>query len=141
MRVPALRTTGSLGINLTPMIDVVFLLIIFFLMSSHLAQQETNVELELPAADSGDDRPATAPHRVLLNVPADGRLLLGGEAIEPGELARRLAREREHHPDDLEVRIRADRRAPYRVVEPALSACAEAGVWRVQFAVVAGEGD
>jgi len=53
MRVVSNLSRGSLGFNMTPMIDVVFLLIIFFLVSSHLAQQETQLELDLPEATSG----------------------------------------------------------------------------------------
>ncbi|MCA9180756.1 MAG: biopolymer transporter ExbD, partial [Planctomycetales bacterium] len=45
MRTPKLLAAGSASINMTPMIDVVFLLIIFFLVSSHLAKQENQVEL------------------------------------------------------------------------------------------------
>ena len=48
MRVPSNLRSGSLGFNMTPMIDVVFLLIIFFLVSSHLAKQE--VQMPLPLA-------------------------------------------------------------------------------------------
>ena len=41
--------------------------------------------------------------------------------------------------ESLEVRIRSDRRVPYRVIEPILVACAKAGAWNVTFAVIAGE--
>ena len=52
MRVPSNLARGSLGFSMTPMIDVVFLLIIFFLVSSHLAQQEVQLDLDLPAKAS-----------------------------------------------------------------------------------------
>ena len=45
---------GSVSFNMTPMIDVVFLLIIFFLVSSNLAQQEVHLEIDLPDAASGN---------------------------------------------------------------------------------------
>ncbi len=117
------------------MIDVVFLLIIFFLVSSHLAKQETQLELRLPTATSGQPQGEETGPRVTVNVRPDHRVLLGGMETEPGEIARRLHYERTKIGDDLEVRIRADRAVPYGVVEPILLACAEAGIWNVTFAV------
>ena len=58
MRIPSPATTDGVGFNMTPMIDVVFQLIIFFLLSSHLAKQETQFALPLPAAESGQVEPA-----------------------------------------------------------------------------------
>ena len=120
---------------MTPMIDVTFLLIIFFLLSSHLAQQETQLELDLPTAASGrqavdDERP-----RLSVNVRSDGSVMLGSTPTQPEEMARRLRIERERLGGDLEVRIRADRSVPYEIVEPILLACADAGIWNVTFAV------
>jgi len=143
MRLPLRRVPGSLGFNMTPMIDVVFLLIIFFLVSSHLAQQEVQLELDLPTAASGhrpdEDR---GTRRVTVNVVqknvAAGKevtILLGGAEVDGVELARRLAFEAAHSGNDLEVRIRSDRRVPYRFVEPVMVACARAGAWNVTFAV------
>ena len=55
MRVPSRVLSHQVGFNMTPMIDVVFQLIIFFLLSSHLAKQETQLPLPLPEAISGRD--------------------------------------------------------------------------------------
>jgi biopolymer transport protein ExbD len=135
MRLPSRRGLGSAHINMTPMIDVTFQLIIFFLLSSRLAQQETQMELKLPAAASGrqavdDERP-----RLTVNVSADGRVMLGSTATPPEEMAGRLRVEHQRLGGDLEVRIRADRSVPYSTVGPILLACAEADIWNVTFAV------
>ena len=145
MRVPTSYRRGSLGFNMTPMIDVVFLLIIFFLVSSHLAQQEVEMELDLPAAGSGQGPGEDEVRRVVVNVLPEeepgGRIMVGGRLMGNQELAGLIAYETQD-PDDpakvrpLEVRIRSDRRVPYRVVEPIMVACARAGVWKVTFAVV-----
>lgn len=136
MRSPTLRTAGTLGINLTPMIDVVFLLIIFFLFSSHLAQRETSLPMELPTASSTDPTRVEPPHQVLVNLMPEGQILLAGEAVDTEEFVRRLAQDRQRRATAIEVRIRADRHTPYGAVEPLLAACARAGVWQVTFAVV-----
>jgi biopolymer transport protein ExbD len=134
MRLP-LRSRESPGLNMTPMIDVVFQLIIFFLLSNQLIQQETQVELALPSAASGREAAAEGPPRVTVNVLPDGKVMLGSITTQPDEIAQRLITEREHAGDNLEVRIRADHTVPYSVVEPVLLGCADAGIWNVTFAV------
>ena len=142
MRIPNNRSRGGVGFNMTPMIDIVFLLIIFFLVSSHLARQETQMELDLPAAASGrraadDDR----TRRVIVNVlaqprSADGQLMVGGRVLQEDELQKVIEFERRRADGPLEIRIRSDRQVPYRRVEPIMIACAKAGVWNVSFAVL-----
>lgn len=139
MRLPTARRRDSLGFNMTPMIDVVFLLIIFFLVSSHLAQQEVQLELNLPTADSGHRPTDESKPRVTINVLPEGRVLLAGHSIAGEELTRRLSNELQTAGSDLEVRIRSDRRVPFQFVEPILIACARAGAWNVTFAVRAEE--
>lgn len=138
MRVPRYADRGSVAFNMTPMIDVTFLLIVFFLVSSHMAQQEVDIELDLPAAASGQQTPEET-RRLVINVLAEGRLLIAGEAVPPDELDRLIEFEHGKADRDLEVRIRSDRDVPYRFVEPILLAAARAGVWKVTFAVVRGE--
>ncbi len=135
MRLPLRINRQPIGLNMTPLIDVVFLLIVFFLVSSNLARQETQMELDLPTAASGDEAMAEGRPRVSVNVLADGRILLGNIEAQPEEIAERLAFERNRSGDDLEVRIRSDRSVPYGSVEPVLLACADAGIWNVTFAV------
>jgi len=52
MKVPQYRPTGGTTISMTPMIDIVFLLIIFFLVSSHMASRETAQPIDLPSAST-----------------------------------------------------------------------------------------
>ncbi|MEX2168944.1 MAG: biopolymer transporter ExbD [Pirellulales bacterium] len=135
MRIPSRNTRGRVTMNMTPMIDVVFLLIIFFLVSSHLARQETQVALDLPTASTGEPLEETAQQRVTINVMPDGQVLLAGRTVAPEELAAKLTFERSRSGNDLEVRIRGDREVTFSVIEPLLVACAEAGVWNVTFGV------
>ncbi|MEM6654602.1 MAG: biopolymer transporter ExbD [Planctomycetota bacterium] len=135
MRLPIRSTPPSAAMNMTPMIDVVFLLIIFFLVSSHLAKQETQMELDLPSAGLADRADESPERRVTINVLPDGQTFLGGERADARTLADRLAFEQQQSETPLRVRIRGDRSAAYRAIEPVLVACAEAGVWDVNFAV------
>ena len=135
MHKPSLGRDRAIDFNVTPMIDVVFLLIIFFLVSSHLASQETRMDLLLPAAESRLENAAAQGQRVTINVTADGETYLGGETTSVAEIAKRLAVERENVGEELKVRIRADRNVPYGKVTPLLAACVKAKVWDIVFAV------
>jgi len=138
MHIPSHRTASRVRINMTPMIDVVFLLIIFFLVSSHLAKQEVQAEVNLPTAESSVEPVETGATRITVNiVPESGThvVRLGSSAVNPLDLERRLGHEvATGRP--IEVRLRADRTVPYEVIEPVMIACAKAGVWNVTFAVM-----
>ena len=134
MRVPSIGAEREMRVNMTPMIDVVFLLIIFFLVSSHLARQESRLPLPLPRADSGEEADMRQ-QRVVVNVLGDGTLSLSGRDVNRDDLTRRLQNEVREAGEDLEVRIRSDRRVAFRFVQPILLAVAKAGVRNVTFAV------
>ena len=137
MRTPSLYAErGDIGFNMTPMIDIVFLLIIFFILSSHFARQETQIDLALPEAESGQEASVDETRRLIVNVLPDGQLQLAGTIVDREALMQKIQYESQRVDGDLEVRVRSDRQAPYRQVEPILVACARAGVWKVTFAVV-----
>jgi biopolymer transport protein ExbD len=120
---------------MTPMIDVVFQLIIFFLVASHLTRTETQLDLRLPVARSGAEDTDFETPRVTINVKDDGTLWLSGREIAAERLAPQLSEVRSAEGDNLEVRIRGSRAATYADVEPIMQACTEAGIWNVSYAV------
>ena len=135
MQIPRYKPHKKLGFNMTPMIDVVFLLIIFFLVSSHLSKQENQVELSLPIAASADEDPNQQTPRVTINVTQDGQYMLAGRPIAADRLPQQFADVVSKEGNDLEVRIRGSRLAPYSAVEPIMLACTKAGIWNVTYAV------
>ena len=74
MRIASSLGRGEIGFNMTPMIDIVFQLIIFFLVSNHLAQREVQVQVNLPDASSGERPAEENVRRVVVNVLPTGRL-------------------------------------------------------------------
>jgi biopolymer transport protein ExbD len=136
MKTPKYQTRDSLEFNMTPMIDVTFLLIIFFLVSNRLAQQETQVALDLPKASSGEDlKEDDGIRRTTVNLKSDGAWLIAGQTFDEPGLDRYLAAERAKA-EQIEVRIRCDRSVPYGRVKPILRQCLRNDVWKVTFAVV-----
>lgn len=142
MRRVTLPRRGSDRFNMTPMIDVIFLLIIFFICVQQYRKAEANEQVTLPDASSESVRSPDETHenRLIFNVLADGRLLAAGNEVSGAELHNMIAAKMKHGGGAqaaraLEVWIRADRAAPYRVIEPVLLECSRAGVWKVAFKV------
>lgn len=134
MRIPNYRGTQSVNINMTPMIDVTFLLIIFFLVSSHLAKQETFLPLDLPIASAGSpdfSEKATATVQVL----ASGEYQLNGQTVPLDQVRRGLLNRMNVEGGAIRVRIRTDRRTDYSHVASLLKICVITGNTDVVFAV------
>lgn len=135
MRPPLRARQHGLKVNLTPLIDIVFLLIIFFLAASHLAQSETAQAVELPEASPQEDE-EQLPKRMVITITSTEQLFVAGNEISLPQLEALILRAKEDAGDEpIEVQIRSDRQVPYRVVEPVLLACVQAGITKVNFAI------
>ena len=119
---------------MTPMIDVVFLLIIFFLVSSHMAQQENHMPLDLPTA-STHQRDDLLSKRMTINISHGGQIQIGTATVEPERVARLLVKHQSMHDGSAAVRIRTDKAVAYGIVEPLLRDIASAGIVDITFAV------
>lgn len=134
MRTPQLTSVGSVSINMTPMIDVVFLLIIFFLVSSHLAKQENSFKLDLPEGKSAlpDD---VDRETVVVNVLPSGDWQLAGSNINASRFSSLLRKRIGTAKQPLQLRIRTDRGVKYEQVEPLFGLAASAGITDIVFSV------
>lgn len=140
MRLPNYRGTGRVSINLTPMIDVTFLLIIFFLVSSHLAKQENFLPLDLPSATTGMDDFSDRP-TVTIQVPRDGVYQIGGAGVDLSQLRTAiLARAESEGDQPIRIRIRMDQTVPYGAIAKLLKTIALTGHSDVVFSVYGGSG-
>ena len=134
MKVPRASERTSASANMTPMIDVVFLLIIFFLVSSHLAKQEARLPLDLPLASTHRfDDPANK--RLTINIVADGKYQVSGTEVSGARLQELLAAHQREQQAGASVRIRTDKSVPYGTVEPLLRDIALSGIIDITFAV------
>ncbi len=119
---------------MTPMIDVVFLLIIFFLVSSHLARQEHHLPLELPVASTfGPVDPDRAALTISVN--EEAKWMVAGNVVDLESLRSVLVDLRQRMGSGAAIRIRTDGQVQYRYVEPILREAALAGVTDATIAV------
>jgi biopolymer transport protein ExbD len=135
VRSPKLIAVGTAKISMTPMIDVVFLLIIFFLVSSHLAQQESQIPLDLPTATSGLDE-LMARESMVVHVLPDGSWMMAGASVSVQDLDLILGKRVRETDQPLQLRIRTDRNVPYERLEPILQASVRNGIGDVVFSVI-----
>lgn len=119
---------------MTPMIDVVFLLIIFFLVSSHLAKQENSLELDLPQAVSSLEDSATR-ETFVVNILPSGIWQVGGADVDETSLATIIRQRVMQTSQPLQLKIRTDRKVTYDRIEPVLRLAAAAGIGDIVFSV------
>jgi biopolymer transport protein ExbD len=128
---------GDDDINMAPMIDMVFLLLIFFMVASHLTKMD-RTPVELPVADKSVV-PESARGRQMITIRSQDLtgekvdILMNLKAITVEEITpvvRKLLSENK----DAEVYLRADRYAKHKHVKEVMAACAEGGVANVIFA-------
>ncbi len=114
------------SIEMTPMIDMVFLLLIFFLVATTFQQTEREMQIALPFAS------ASAPISALLqelviNVDAEGRIFVGGRMIDVNDL-KTIVSEAVAANSEQKVTVRGDRTTPYANVVTVLDICKAAGI-------------
>ena len=113
--------------DLTPMIDCVFQLLIFFLVATKFAEEERELEISLPEASEA--QPITLrPREMFINIARDGRYFVTGKVIPLNELEQVLKAAWVNNPGRASVIIRADERCNWKHVVAAMNACTKAKI-------------
>ena len=130
-----LKTLGDdpPALNLTPMIDVVFLLIIFFMVGTKFTELERKIALQVPQVASAAALSA-APAKRVVNVHRDGHITFDREDVTLDQLTKRLAVARSEFAD-LGVLVRGDADSAFQNVASVLGACREAGIGEMGISV------
>ena len=115
-------------INMTPLVDVMLVLLIIFIITVPVMKHAVNIDL--PRASS--EREQTKPDNILFSVAADGSYYWNEQKISDEEFANRLATEAAKDPQP-ELHIRGDKEVRYERVAQAMSLAREAGVRKIGF--------
>ena len=128
------------SINLTPMIDIVFLLIIFFMVGTEFVEMERELVVDVPqVSDNGALTPA--PEKRVINVYRDGRVSLDDRPLSITELKNQLAAARMQYAG-LGVIVRGDAQGTFQNVASVLDVCRQAGIAEMGISVkLARKGD
>jgi len=121
------RSTVAGTLSLTPLIDVVFLLLIFFLVTSEFEEDERRLDIILPTASTAV--PMTSkPREIIVDIGADGEMYLHGQATPMDELRRLMTIAVGDNPTNQSVVIRADHRASFQPVVSVMDLCNQTGI-------------
>jgi biopolymer transport protein ExbD len=120
-------------LNLTSMIDVTFLLIIFFMVGTKFTELERKIGLKVPqVSDAG--ALTSAPEKKIVNVYKDGHITLDQQSVSIDELTARLNAARRQY-QDLGVLVRGDGAGQFQRVAEVLNACKQAGIAELAISV------
>lgn len=136
---------GSGELDMTPMIDIVFNLMIFFMVVSEISK--LNIEqLELPVASQASEKePPTTDHKMVVNILQDGQIRISGATFKQGKLlddyvdreARQAGFEEPNPnnpdllPSRLIVTVRADKGCEWQYVQHFFEAAQKAGIYKI----------
>ena len=115
-------------INMTPLVDVMLVLLIIFIITVPVIQHA--VKVQLPRASSSRDQ--TPPENLQLSVNAQGQYFLGAQAVAPDALEALLRQQATKEPQP-QLYIRGDKQVPYERVAQAMTAAQRAGLTRIGF--------
>lgn len=120
------------GIQLAPLVDVLLLLLIFFLMTWNAARNENELDVKVPKASAAKEKSAPIGD-VIVNVRADGAIVVNRRTLTPPDLGTMLSGLSKLNAEQSVI-IRSDEHAEYKNVVNVLNICSEAGITNVAFA-------
>ena len=127
---------AELVLELTPMIDVVFLLLIFFMLATTFADPEREIDLDLPEAASSLVKDVDR-EELIINVSSDGSVSLGSQQLTSDALLSELVQAARVNPE-RSVTIRGDRGARHEAIVAVMDACGQAGLRNLAVGTIEG---
>jgi biopolymer transport protein ExbD len=120
------------GIQLAPLVDVLLLLLIFFLMTWNAARNENELDVKVPKASAAKEKSAPIGD-VVVNVKSDGNVVVNRRTLSAAELTELLKGLVQLNSEQAVV-IRGDEAGAYKNIVEVLNICSQAGVSNVAFA-------
>ena len=125
--------------QMAPLIDIVFLLICFYLLVAQFVSSQDDASVQLPIVTASQGQPE-APAEIVVNVRSDGKLIVEGQSLSLVKLRNLLLdRKLKVEPDTLRVVIRTDRRELFGRLDEVLQTCRKTGLKQVIFRAVSSE--
>ena len=133
----ARKTQENPALDMTPMIDVVFELIIFFVVTLTEAQKkDETIELEDGLHGVVLTPEELPPTHMQIDINEKGRISMGDRTMTPDEIQRRVAERRKKLGGEFPIMIRADFNTRHKEVAKVMNACTAAGIWKLSFMAI-----
>ncbi len=124
-------------VYMAPLIDIVFLLLIFFMSAAIFYQLEGDLNITVPSADQAEKSPRMAGE-IVINIDQNGDVIVNQRQLSDAELKDLLVRIAQTYKDQPVI-IRADKQTFHEHVIKVLDMCAGAGIWNISFAAIKDE--
>jgi biopolymer transport protein ExbD len=125
---------NSLGFQMAPMVDIIFLLLIFFIAASVYSQWESKLEIKVPTSETAQHR-ALFPGEAIINIDQKGKFFLNSIEFTTQRLTQVLSQLAKTYPDQPVV-IRADKKTPCKYLIELLDICATTDIANISFATL-----
>jgi biopolymer transport protein ExbD len=132
MKIKVEHASKAPALALTSMLDVIFLLLCFFVTVSVFSQWESEISIKLPSAKTADE-PDRLPGEIIANVAKDGSVRVNGAELTLTQLGEKLERIAKFYAGQAVI-IRADKETPYEYLVNVIDTCRGAGVWNFSLA-------
>ncbi|NCD21376.1 MAG: biopolymer transporter ExbD [Spartobacteria bacterium] len=123
-------------LDMTPMIDVVFQLIIFFVVTAAMQSKAMESNVRMAMAPNGPVEEVKDPRTVTVDVIADGRIQIMKTTISEGQLLTILNNARKTSGQSTPVVIRGDLVTKHEAIKRVMDICGKAGLWKIRFAAL-----
>lgn len=121
-----------LGFQIAPMVDVLLVLLCFFIMTWSFARKEMELDVKVPTAENANESNPVV-NQTVLNVKEDGTVVLNRKTLNDDELRARLKELSGLFPD-YAIILRGDRNVRYERIVGVMDICRDANIWNVAFA-------
>jgi biopolymer transport protein ExbD len=126
------RQPPPVSMQLAPMIDILLLLLSYFIISFQFSRSETELNVSVPNAQEGAD-PERQRGEIVINILADGAIRVEGGTVDLAQLLEKLASIAAQY-ENQPVRIRGDGAVSYQRIVEVIDTCQKAGIWNISFA-------
>ena len=123
-------------LDMTPMIDVVFQLIIFFVVTAAMQNKALETNVRMAMAPNGPVEEVKDPRTVTVDVVADGTIQIMKTRISEGQLLTILNNARKTSGQSTPVVIRGDLGTKHEAIKRVMDICGKAGLWKIRFAAL-----
>jgi biopolymer transport protein ExbD len=121
-----------LGFMIAPMVDILLVILVFFIVTWNFALAENELDVRVPSATKANE-PQPYVGQVVINVKADGTIVVNRQAKSPTELLDQLKKLAQLYPDQAVI-VRGDEAVDYKHIVEVLDICRQADIWNVAFA-------
>ena len=131
---PAEQHKPTPKVSMAPLIDIVFITLIFYMTLSIFYQLETELSISVPKSEQSQES-ERSPGEIIINISSEGQITVNQRVLTPSKLEVMLRQLSSLYPNQPVI-IRADKQTRHESVVKALDACAAADIWNIAFATL-----